>query len=48
MDTDYNLMIGDFGFSKKMKENTLKFSYAKNIGGIKNFLSPEIFTEIFG
>ena len=48
MDTDYNLMISDFGISKKLKENTLKFGYAKNIGGTKDFLSPEIFTKIFG
>ena len=25
MDTDYNLMISDFGISKKLKENTFKF-----------------------
>ena len=48
MDTDYNIIIGDFGISKKMKENTLKFGYTKNIGGTKDFLSPETFTKIFG
>ena len=47
MDNDYNIMIGDFGISKKLKEKTLKFSNTKNIGIAKNFLSPEAFIKIF-
>ena len=37
MDDDYNLMIADFGISKKLKENTLKFGYTKNIIGTIDF-----------
>ena len=37
MDDDYNLMIGDFGISKKLRENNLKFGYAKNIVGTIDF-----------
>ena len=37
MDDDYNLMIADFGISKKLKENTLKFGYTKNIIGTIEF-----------
>ena len=47
MDLDYNSMIGDFGISKKLKENTLLSGNTKNIGGTKHFLSPEAFIKIF-
>ena len=47
MDMDYNLMISDFGISKKLRENTLKLDYTKNIEGTKDFLSPEAFIKIF-
>lgn len=47
MDMDYSLVISDFGISKKLRENTLKFGYTKNILGTKDFLSPELFIKIF-
>ena len=47
MDNDYNLMIGDFGISKKLKENTLRAGYTNNMGGTLNFLSPETYIKIF-
>ena len=37
MDDNYNLMIGDFGISKKLRENNLKFVYTKNIVGTIDF-----------
>ena len=33
IDIKYNLMIRDFGISKKLKENSSKFGYNKNISG---------------
>ena len=48
MDMDYNLMISDFGISKKLRQNTYKFGYTMNIGGTENFLSPEAYEKIFG
>ena len=36
MDLDYNSMIGDFGLSKKLKENTLLSDNSKNIGVTKH------------
>ena len=47
MDMDYTLMISDFGISKKLRENTLKVGYTKNMQGNKDFLSPELFIKIF-
>ena len=47
MDMDYTLGISDFGISKKLRENTLKFGYTKNILGTIDFLSPELFIIIF-
>jgi len=47
IDIDYNLMISDFGISKKLREDTLKIGYTKNIGGTMHFLSPEAFVKIF-
>ena len=42
-----NLMIVDFGISKKFKENTLKFGYTKNIVGTIDYDSTESFIKIF-
>ena len=59
MDMDYTLGISDFGISKKLRENTLKSGskklrentlksgYTNNIGGTKDFLSPELFIKFF-
>ena len=44
---DYTLVISDFGISKKLRENSLKFGYTKNMQGTKDFLSPELFIKIF-
>ena len=38
MDDEYNIMIADFGISKKLIENSFKFGYTK---------SPEAFIKIF-
>lgn len=45
MDMDYTLVISDFGISKKLRENSLKFGYSKKINGTYPFLSPELFTK---
>ena len=47
MDMDYTLMISDFGISKKLRENTLKVGYTKNMQGTKIFLSPELYIKLF-
>ena len=38
MDDEYNIMIADFGISKKLIENSFKFGYTK---------SPKAFIKIF-
>ena len=45
MDVNYNLMTSNFGISKKLRENSLKFGYSKKINGTYPFLSPELFTK---
>ena len=46
IDEDYNLMITDFGIAKKLRQNSIKFGYTKNISGTLIYTSPEAFNKM--
>ena len=42
MDNEYNIKITDFGISRKLIENSIKYDYSNSIKDIIPFLSPEM------